>query len=255
MIRRIIASTMAPAAMMAWSLCAAPVVADDKPEEMTDALEIVKKVDAAAKEVETAQFHVEFSGQGDFADRIGQLSGDYIIQGWQENAGPKRFFADVKVSAPGLAPRTHLTVGADGENFYLIDHAEKKAYEDIDPNVVGRRGRMVMGGAMFEFVHPTPFSDEINAKKLELMGSKDVEGEPCYEVRVNYSVNDSEAVWCFSKNDFLPRSRFDKIELPSGEKGGRLRIISKLDVNPKVEDDAFKLKMPEGFEKIDDFAP
>lgn len=255
MIRRLFATSMAFAALMVWALSAAPVMADEKPEEMTDALEIVKKVDAAAKEVETAKFHAEVSGLGDLATQMGQLSGDYVVQGWQDGAGPKKFFADVKASAPGLAPKTHLTVGGDGENYYLIDHAEKKVYEDIDPNVIGRRGRMVMNGVMVEFVHPTPFGDEIKAKKLELLGSKEIEGEPCYEIRVIYAMNDSEAIWCFSKKDFLPRSRIDKRDSPSGELSGSQRIISKLEVNPKIDDDTFKLNMPEGFEKIDDFAP
>lgn len=227
---------------------------EEKTAELTDPLEIIKKVDAAAKAVKTVRYHVELSASGAAKPRTPEVSGDYLMTGFA-GMGPEKFTADVKYNMPGSDDRKHLTVGSDGENYYLVDHDTKKAYEDIDPMVVGRRGGIVMFAAMLEYVHPAPFSDEINGTEHELLGSKTVAGEPCYEVRVVYNDSGAEATWCFSKNDFLPRSRVDKVASSSGEKGARQRIVSKVDVNPKVDDEAFKLKLPDGYEKIDDFAP
>ena len=113
----------------------------------------------------------------------------------------------------------------------------------------------IIGKTMLEFVHPTPFSDEINADKKELTGSKKIGGEDCYEVHVVYAGGRAEAIWHFSKTDFLPRARHDIFTTPAGEKGGQQRILTDLVVDPKFDKDAFKLTLPKGYTKTDDFAP
>ena len=232
----------------------APVVAGQTSGDMTDPVAILKKADQATKAVKSARYHLELTGTGAFAERLGNLTGDYLVSGF-EGMGPKKFYADVQITKPGSSEKTHLTIGGDGENYFLIDHAKKIAYQDIDPAVIGRRGQRVMGAAVIELVHPTPFSDEINGAKHELIGSKTVAGEPCYEVRVVYREGGPEAVWCFSKKDFLPRARTDVFKLPTGEQAGQQRTISKLQADPKVADDAYRLKLPDGYKQTDDFAP
>ena len=150
---------------------------------------------------------------------------------------------------------SEITVGSDGKTYFLIDAKAKKVYEDIDPAVVGTAGRSVGLLTMPEYVHPEPFSDEIKGAKQELKGSTKVGDEDCYEVHVTYTEGGQEATWFFSKKDFLPR-RVDRFrQMPTGEKGSSQLIVTKLTVDPKLDKDPFKLIVPEGFTKIDDFAP
>jgi outer membrane lipoprotein-sorting protein len=109
---------------------------------------------------------------------------------------------------------------------------------------------------MIEFLHETPFSDEINGKKQELKGSKKINGEDCYEVHVVYAAEQApEAIWFFSKKDFLPRCRMDVGKTPDGRKYVQTKTLSNVVVDPKLDDKTFKLKLPDGYTKTDDFAP
>ena len=139
--------------------------------------------------------------------------------------------------------------------YFLIDHTAKKAYEDMDPGVMGTTGRALQGAGMLEFVHNAPFDDELNADGVELQGEETVAGEPCYKIHVKYAGGQGESTWFFSKNDYLPRRRLRMISIP-GQGDGTIDItITKLEVNFDPADDLFRLKLPEGYEQIDDFAP
>ena len=83
-----------------------------------------------------------------------------------------------------------------------------------------------------------------------------VGGEDTYHVWVKYGVQNQEADWYFSKKDFLPR-RVDRL-FPAREgapAGGRSLIVTSVTPAPKFDKDPFKLDLPEGYTKSDDFAP
>jgi hypothetical protein len=225
-------------------------------DDLTDATEILKKADAAALKVKCATYDVTFDGIGAVKRRTGKFSGTYTIDGWAEEEGyPKRFHVKIKGRRPGSSKVHNIEAGGDGEMFFLVDHANKKAYEDVDYGVMGSALPMLIAGAMTEFTSPTPFFDEINANKKELKGSKVVGGEDCYEIHVVYADQRGQAVWCISKKDFLPRSRVDVFRTPDGQEAGRRKVLTRLVVDPKLDDRSFKLDLPKGYEKIDDFAP
>lgn len=241
------------------ALCLVPLAAysQDKGKptgELTDPLEILKKVDAAAKAVKAVKYKATFKGTGNTASRAPEVEGTVTFVGWA-GGRPEKYRIDAKVKRPGSSDVTELTVGGDGDEFYVIDHKNKKAYVDIDPAVIGTMGRPAFALLTTEYVHPTPFTDEINGDKQELKGSKKIGGEDCYEVHVIYAGGRGKAVWHFSKKDFLPRARLDLFTTPGGEKGGRQRILTDVVVDPKLDKDVFKFKLPEGYTKTDDFAP
>ena len=147
-----------------------------------------------------------------------------------------------------------LTGGGDGETFFLIDHLGKKAYEDFDPAVMGAGGNALNSITMAEFVHPAPFDDEINADTAELQGTEMVGGVECHKIHVIYSGGRGESTWFVSTEDFLPRRRIRYFTTPQGE--GTLDItVTDLKVDPEVGPETFVMKLPEGYQKVDDFAP
>ena len=148
-----------------------------------------------------------------------------------------------------------ITGGGDGEMFFLVDHQTKRAYSDMDPNVFGSGGRALNAVRMLEFVHDTPFDDEINAETVELQGIEEIGGVPCHKIRVVYGSGQGESIWFFSKEDFLPRRRVRVINDPQRGEGSIEVTITELEIDPEIGADRFALQLPEGYEKIDDFAP
>lgn len=228
----------------------------EKPGELTDPLEILRKVDAAAKAVNSVQYDVSLTVGGALAEG-GAPSGEFsfIVFGYQ-NGAPKKYMADAKIKLRGESKVRRVTAGSDYDTYFVIDHAAKIAYEDLDPIVLGTAARVFQEAAMIEYVHDAPFSDEQNAKSRKLLGTKTIGGEECYEIHVVYtSKRAPEGTWCFSKKDFLPRQRTDHFSLGERGTGTRTKTITNLVVNPKIGPDTFKLKLPEGYKKTDDFAP
>ena len=163
---------------------------------------------------------------------------------------------EIETGVPDSTETRRVTSGGDGEMFYVTDHQAKKAYEDIDPAVVGSFGRLLRPALMIEFLHDTPFTDEINGRSREFKGSKVINGVDCYQIHVVYTREDAPpSTWCFGKKDFLPRQRIDEFTLQNGEKFTQTRTLANLVADPKLDPDTFKLKLPEGYTKTDDFAP
>jgi len=246
--------------MTSLSLCLTliPAVAaatDLKPGDLANPVEILKKADAAAKAVKSVRFHVSAEGTGALASRLGKISGSVVMSGYS-NGTAERFHFDFQVMMPGAKEAKRVTGGSDKENFFIVDHEGKTAYEDIDPSVMGPVGRMFGQATMIEFLHPEPFSDEINGKSHELKGGEKIGGEDCHVVHVVYAAQGApSATWSFSKKDFLPRRRVDSFVLPDGTTGSSVKTITDLVVDPKLDDKMFKLELPKGYKKVDDFAP
>ncbi|MCH8146697.1 MAG: DUF2092 domain-containing protein [Planctomycetes bacterium] len=233
-----------------------PVVlagADDKSPDSDKATKILEKVDAAAKAVHAVKYDVVAKGSG--GGQTFELKGTYTFSGL-EGFQPKKFLAELEVTAPGASETKKYTGGSDGENYFVIDHAEKKAYVDIDPAVMGTRfARVFAAGLMLEFVHDRPFSDEITAESKIIKGTKTIGGVECFEIDINYRADGGQkATWCFSKKDFLPRKRVDTFRRGENE-STQEKTITNLVVDPKIDDATFKMKLPEGYALVDDFAP
>jgi len=244
-------------AILMLGLCGTAAAAQDtakKSADLTDPVEILKKADAACKAVNFVQYTASVEGSGVMESRVGKSSGTVTLKG-RGAGGAAQYRYEVKLEKPGSNDVNDVTVGSDGKTYFLIDAKAKKVYEGIDPAVVGTAGRAVQGLNMGEYLHPEPFSDEINGKKQELKGTTKVGDEDCYEVNVEYGQAGMEATWFFSKKDFLPRRVDRRVQAPTGVKGGTQLIVTKLTVDPKLDKDPFKLVVPEGFTKTDGFAP
>lgn len=216
-----------------------------------EAQDILKKVDATIKEIKTVRYDVSAKGTGTSATRVPEISGSMIQHGVDNNPMAK-FFFDGTVKRPGSAESRRITGGTDGDLSFLIDYGAKMVYEDIDPAVMGSDGRILQQSVMLEFTHPKPFSDEINAETIEMLDAESVAGVDCFKIKVKYANNAQEATWYFGKKDFLPR-RVDR-HFPA-RNGGTTMTITNLEVDPKLDAKAYSVKVPEGFEKTDEFAP
>lgn len=213
-------------------------------------VEILKKVDAAAKAVKSVRYDGSLTGV-DGTGKAFEIKGKVVVRRGTDG-NPDSYIYDVHAKQGDDAESRRLTVGGNGDMYYLIHWEKKIAYEDLDPAVVGREGRTVMGIYMREFTHPTPFSDEINATGVEVRESAKVGDEDCYVIHVNYGARGQESTWYFSKKDYLPRQR----EMHNNRSSTpNVQTIMNLKIDGAVADDEFVLHLPDGFEKTDDFAP
>jgi len=219
-------------------------------DELSDPVEILKRTDEAARAVQTVRYDIKFEGLGAAARTTPVVTGSYLLTGWNEKDNePERFLITMK-AARGSYVLDDLTVGQDTATRFVIDHKARKVTTGTDWKIFANNKRNFMPGVMGEFLHPSPFTDEINAKSQVLKGSAEKGGEDCYEVEVVYDQPDATGTttWFIAKKDFLPRARHDKFKMRNGKDGAQIRVISKLEVDPPLDADSFKLQMPEGYE-------
>lgn len=216
-----------------------------------EAQDILKKVDAKIKEIKTVRYDVSAKGTGSNAARFPEITGSVIQHGVDTNPAAK-FFWDGTVKRPGSAESRRITGGTDGDLFFLIDYGAKMVYEDIDRAVLGSDGQIFRQSVMQEFTHPRPFSDEINAESIEMLADESVGGVECFKIKVTYANISQEATWYFGKKDLLPR-RVDRYS--PDRNGGSSMTITNLEADPKLDAKVYSVKVPEGFEKTDEFAP
>jgi hypothetical protein len=219
-----------------------------------EAIEILEKVDKAAKAVRSVSCRVSIRPEGIAENFLAAAEGTSVMAGWN-GAMPVRFHVHVTTRDPASGEVVELTGGGNGDTYFLIDHAAKKGYEDMDPAVMGSRGNTLRGVGMVEFVHDAPFDDELNADEVALQGEEVVHGETCYQIHVAYAGGQGESTWFVSKEDYLPRRRVRHFTVPGQGEGAIQVDLTDLEVNLELDESLFVMKLPEGYEQIDDFAP
>jgi outer membrane lipoprotein-sorting protein len=219
-----------------------------------EAIEILKKVDSAIKAVHSVSYDVATQSSGVAENFASSARGNSILVGWNGNTA-ERFYSHVETKKADTGETVELTAGGNGDMYFIIDHQTKKAYEDMDPGVVGSGGRALRSVGMIEFVHDAPFDDEIGAEEVELLEDETVDGEPCYQIHVSYGGGQGSSTWFFAKKDFLPRRRVRHFTIPGQGDGSIVIDVTNLETNIEPDESLFVLKLPEGYEQIDDFAP
>ncbi len=240
----------------ALALVAATSVRADDPDPM----KILAQVDKATKAVKAVEYEGELVATGDLAENMPRIKG-MVRAAAPRKRGPigrilglqaaRRMAFDVKITSPDGEETRHLQVATDGKHIVQIDPA-KKTYTHGDMPAAAallQRLNSFRSAYMQEFLHDTPFSDELNGKSAKYEGSKKVGGVDCHVIYVVYDVaGPAEARWYFGKQDNLPR-RVDRIDMGGG--GDYSIIVRKLNIDPDFDGSVFSPEVPEGFEKKD----
>jgi hypothetical protein len=219
-----------------------------------DPVEILREAAAAAKDVHSVRYTARSTPTGAVKRYAVAAEGEAAMVGWSEWDMPQKFYVHLKLQDLTSGETVELSGGGNGDSYFLVDHQSRKAYEDMDPAVMGTIGKPIPSFGMPQFVQPTPFAEDLAAEKIELQGVETVNGEECYRVHVAYGRNGRTSTWFFAKQDHLPRRRLQQLAPQLGE--GSLTIdIMELEVNLDLEPSIFKLQLPAGYEQVDDFAP
>ena len=242
------------------ALCVAiPAVAQetsgDQNKKDPKALEILKKADAAIKAVKTVQYDVTVSPAGWMKNFASSAKGHAILGGKFSGGGTEKYRYEVEVTRAGSSEVGKWTVGGNGEDFYVFDHAKKTALVDVDPSfVLPAAPQAAARLGMAEYVHDAPFSDEINGKEIELRGTVKIGNEECHKIFVAYSNVQVQAIWYFSTKDFLPRGVERLRANPQDPKdiGAVVWKLTNLVPDPVFVADPFKARVPDGYTMVEE---
>ena len=218
-----------------------------------DPKEILQKVAAALQEVKFVQYDARYTATGWITAHVPNIEGSAAL-GEPFQYDIARFRAEVKMTPHQSEETIELTAGCDGDLFFLIDPKTKMVYADIDEAVLGTHQRNVQRLLMREFVTKEPLADVLKAEKLELKETVQVGDETCYQIHVPLS--DTRGItWFVSKKDWLPR-RVDRLyQNPEGGEGSTRLVLTNLVTRTTFSAEPFKVIVPQGFTRTDDFAP
>ncbi len=224
------------------------VRSDDTPVVKT----ILTPAETATTDLTSCRYEAEFHATGSLAADKPVLQGK--VHAKKPGKGILRtLFGDngippMRIKGNGKLPNdakpSPFEVATNGKSITLIDETEKTYYVTTISEGMNQLN-IAMNLLMREYLHPTPFSDEINAKSAKLEGEKAIGGVDCYVVFVHYYQNDQKARWYFGKKDYLPRC-VERILSGDESEDKTVLTVSNLEVDPKLSDDTFTPK-PEGY--------
>lgn len=209
--------------------------------------------------VEQVSYRGTFKGTGWVAKLVPKVEGTAVV-GSPSEWDIIRFRAEVKLTPSDSSETLEFSVGSDGDLFFLVDPKTKTAYEDMDPAVLGKRARDLQRLVMREFVSPHPFGEKLKPDTLELKGTETVGGVECHKILIkgDGTNGDPDRILLIARKDLLPRG-IRRLYAPrtdaDGAPGTTELMVTDLKVNPKFAQNPFKLVLPPGFTKTDEFAP
>jgi hypothetical protein len=227
-----------------------------KGSESPDPASVLRKSAEAIKNLKAVSYEAEYRAGGWVTKFVPNVTGKAVL-GERSKWGIEKFRSEVKLTPPGSTDTLELIAGCDGDAYFLIDPKTQKAHQDIDPAVLGKHTRNVQRILLRVLVDPEAFSEELKTGKLEWRGVESVEGVDCDVIYVTQE-GQPEQFWYIARKDSLPR-RLRRLPVnanePNGEKGETDLTIRNVSVNPSSGADNFKLSVPEGFTRTEEFAP
>ncbi|MFH1419251.1 MAG: TlpA disulfide reductase family protein [Planctomycetota bacterium] len=245
-------------ALPAWA------AADDEP----DLMQILGKADAATRAVKKVAYDAEFFGVGELKDKVGRVKGSVKARPGKRSllgvltgsgGGQVRLRVDGSLQKRGTNEKIAFKIASDGRQVFCIDETEKVFYQAK----LSQAHKLLSPARslwMLEYLHATPFSDEMNGKARRYEGIKKIGEVDCHVIYVVY-LDSSESRWFFGTEDYLPRGvdRIVKLDSDSSddsdadnppEAATALRITN-LDIEPDLDLTVFSLERPKGYEKED----
>lgn len=224
--------------------------------ESVDPIEVLRKADDATKAVKAVSYQASFSATGDLSEYVPSVTGSVLARPapkrgliariLSEGQSMPRLRIDAAVTRPGSDEAVQIRAATDGQQAILINDS-KKTYMRADGSDIRTLIQTAHRLYMIEFLHPTPFSDELRGRSAEYEGVEKVGDVDCDVVYVVYSAMGSpKSRWYFGREDHLPR-RVDRI----GGRGNTTLIVTDLDTAPDESDDEFALEAPDDFKKVE----
>lgn len=213
-------------------------------QDAPDVKAILKKVDETTKAVKAISYKATATGEGDLKDRLPKT--EAVIRMQAKGDKESDDFAplthmELSFTPPGASEPRKLIVVTDGTELIRINATDRKFARGKLPEAQRLMPEVTRFVTMIEFMHPTPFSDELNADTTKYEGKKSINGAECHVIHVVYSGGQGEARWYYGVQDNLPH-RVDRIAPAAWT-----LELAEVDAAPKLTPETFAVKPPEGF--------
>ena len=233
-------SSLTPLLALSWRV--APALGDEP-----DLIEIIGKVDRTTKAVKAVSYNIKVWMEGKLPFPQPRIEAAVKTQKNTQGELPLLWIDGViKVPRSELTHPFHLVLNE--KQAAAVDKKDKICTVANLPEAIDLVSRPLQTMVMQAFLHPTPFSDELNAVSREYQGTKTIAGTECHVIQVVYQGGESEARWYFGVDDFLPH-RVDRIH--TGPTGQAVHVLelSDVDTAPKFDDTTFAVRVPDGFQR------
>lgn len=241
-----------------FGLLTATVALGDGGSGSDEARAILKKAAEALKKVQLVRYDFDFKGTGGMSTRGGSANGTMLV-GLQSKWKLDRFRCDVELEDPSSVKPRKVTIASNGDSFFFIDYKRKTFHEDMDSNVLGNSARKVRRLLLRQFIEDEPLKAELEADKIELGEPATIGGDKCFQVVIQgqrEGRRQPDQVWYFAEKDYLPR-QFSQVYILKGQTsvyGSWDMTLANVVVDPKTDEEPFKLKAPDGFTTTDEAA-
>lgn len=216
------------------------------------AKQILLRSREAVSKTKAVRYQADYKATGYVKQWVKDVRGTVLI-GEKAKFDVPRYFLDVTMAGEEGAEPTRRTIGCDGNEYYIINESTKMVHADLDPAVLGRNSRSFQRVVLPEFGDDEAFKDALESKSMECADAESVEGEDC-DVVVIKGDSPVETRWWISKKDNLPRRVLRLYKDEEDGEGTTELTLGALTVNPPIHDDPFRVRVPEGYSKTDEFA-
>jgi thiol-disulfide isomerase/thioredoxin len=235
------------ALLPALGVLVAPVLGDDP-----DPKEIIAKADQATRAVKAVSYKARVWVEGDLP--LPQPQVEAAVKTAENPRGRlPLLWIDGVLRMPDFGQTQFFRLIVNDKQVGSFSTKEKVCVIGDLPEAADLASEALKTVVMREFLHPEPFSDELNGDSRQYEGKKAIAGTECHVIYVVYKGAQAEARWYFGVDDLLPH-RVDRVAPGSNGKVYRVLELSELNANVKLDDDAFAIQVPPGYERRD-YAP
>ncbi len=217
---------------------------------------ILKKSEAVMKRLGRISYSADYKGTGWIKEFVPSVSG-IVVVGKRSKWDVTEFYCHVKITPTGSTDVIDLTAGSDGDVYFLIDPKTKIAHEDMDPIVQGKYSRDLQRVVLTEFAAEHPFGEDLKPESVTWKGSESIGGVDCHHIHIATETPPALDVYV-AKNDYVLRRvtrTYANREDPKKKPGTSDLTLTELTIDPPARRSPFKLHLPDGYTKTDEFAP
>ena len=243
------------AGCIAWAQETAPSSAPTtaEPKSVAEARAIIEKAREALKQIKTIRYQMKFQAHGWMAKYAADTEGSVLLGELSELNIP-RFRCEIRITPADSKSAIELQASSDGEIYYVIDPKTRIVHADIDEAVLGSQSQDVLRVPFREFVIKEPLANELRAKQIEWKGEVKVGDVACHQIEVTMTET-RRSTWFIAKQDWLPRRLVRVVTDATLGEGYMEYELQNLQPETTFDPKQFKLTVPAGYRKTDDFAP
>ena len=232
--------SLAMASIVCWSASSAM-------GQEPDLKEIIRKVDQTTKAVKAVTYKVAVWVEGPTSTPQPKIQAEIKAKQGPTGKSPMLWIEGVMTN-PASNQKNEFHAVLNEKQAAVFNEEKKLCLVGDLPDALDLVSEPLKTVVMAEFLHPTPFTDELKADSRTYQGKKIIAGIECHVIDVIYAGGDVQSRWYLGVKDNLPH-RVDRYYPMSKGKLFRVLELSDLKVHSDLDDALFAINVPEDYQK------